>query len=468
MEYKFIDVLSKYKEMHRNDANRWIHTASLILSWVFIYFGIVEDPLYFIGVPISYSLAFFGHAIFEKNEPTFVMFIKKNGFSFKSFFFMVIVEEISLFIIMLEQFGILDGSRNRGVTKSKQNTKFFKRIKIELFCLLSLARMRTGFPSAFAFILSWLLANSSIGFMESVTNQPIIFHLGLVICYLYGVVVNLGNTVSDLWEDKVNTPHRVKIARYFGLKRVLRMNDLLSFIMVVLSFFTLNIYFVLVVLLGSWLMNQYNFKPFQFKRRTFLSLVSFAGGVYGPFILAYVLSNKSTFVAPSTQYIWLFILLSIWYALFGTAKNVQDYDGDKEAGIVTSATLFRSKEGAVVFVGVVLVLSLLLFLIPIFLNVLPLSFLYIELWLLFVIPVQVLNYRYRNMPATLKKIQSVFFLYPILFMPSIMLLLEESAMVVIYISSLILLLYLSEMLRLDARNVNCYKKLAKYTNNHSL
>jgi len=334
---------------------------------------------------------------------------------------------------------------------------------IDLFCVLSLARMRTGFPSAFAFSLSWMLSGVKEGFYESLTHQRFDFFLGLLISYLYGVVVNLGNTVSDLREDRVNTPHRVKVARFFGIKRVLRMNDILSFIMIALSLLSRNVFFIGAVMLGSWLMNQYNFRPFQFKRKTFLSLFSFAGGVYGPFLLAYFLSNPGSIMAPSLQMLWLFILLTVWYGFFGTAKNVQDYDGDKASGIRTTATLFSSKENAVRFVGIVLVASLMLFVIPVLAGVLPLHFLYLQLWLLFVIPVQILNYRNRNNPAALKKIQSKFFLYPILFMPSIMLVMNLSWFTAAFIGLLLLLLFLFEKMNLDARNMNCYKRLMRLT-----
>jgi len=94
-------------EMHQNEANRWVHVLGFLVSWVFVGIGIMHHPMYFIGVPISYSLAFFGHLLFERNEPTFVMYMKNNKFSVRMFLFLVLVEEISILLITLEQFSIV-------------------------------------------------------------------------------------------------------------------------------------------------------------------------------------------------------------------------------------------------------------------------------------------------------------------------------------------------------------------------
>lgn len=287
-----------------------------------------------------------------------------------------------------------------------------------------------------------------------------LFAVGLLLSYLSGTVVNLGNTVSDIREDKVNLPHRVKIARFFGLRRLLRVNNTMSYLMILLSCVTLNLAFSLFMVLAVWLMNQYSFPPLRLKRHPILSLANFSCAVSFPFGFAYLLQTKGL-VAPTMEWVWLCLLCTLFFGLFGTAKNLQDYDGDKAAGIRTTATMFRTKQAAVLFVAACITSTPLLFIIPILLGTFPAAMWFVPLWSLFICPVLLLKYKFRDNPDMLKTVQSIFFLYPMLFLASIGLLLFPSLTMLGTIVLHACALALFERLGLDARKPRSYQLLLR-------
>ncbi|PWK13857.1 UbiA family prenyltransferase [Tumebacillus permanentifrigoris] len=331
---------------------------------------------------------------------------------------------------------------------------------VRLYCLLSLSRLRTGFPSALSFVVGWMGTNTASPFHSSILAHPFLFALGWLLSFFSGTVVNLGNTVSDLREDKVNLPHRVKIARIYGLRRLLRVNNWMSLLMIVLACLTLNLAFSLFMILAVWLMNQYSFPPCRFKRHPFLSLINFSCAISFPFGYAYLMQTGGS-VAPSNEWIWLCLLCTIFFGLFGTAKNLQDYDGDKAAGIRTTATMFRTKKAAVLFVAVCITSTPLLFILPILLGAFPPTVWIVPLWSVFICPMMMLKYKHRHNPAMLKTAQSIFFLYPVFFMASLGLILDPSWTMFCAIGVHACAFLLFERLGLDARMPRSYRNVMR-------
>nr|WP_283809078.1 UbiA family prenyltransferase [Tumebacillus amylolyticus] len=286
------------------------------------------------------------------------------------------------------------------------------------------------------------------------------FFLGLFLSFLTGTVVNLGNTVTDIREDKVNLPHRVQIARLYGLRRLLVVNHDMSFLMILLAFLTFKVTFFLVMIVAVWLMNQYSFPPLRLKRHPFLSLLNFSCAISFPFSFGFLLQTDGT-VWPPAQWTWLCVLCTLFFGLFGTAKNLQDYDGDKAAGIRTTATMFATKKAAVFFIAACITTTPLLFIFPILWGSFPVQMGIVPLWSLIICPIMALNYKFRHNPEMLKTLQSVFFLYPILFLGSLCLITYSSLTMAGVVFLHLCLLVLVERLGLDARKPSTYRTLQR-------
>ncbi|KEO82085.1 hypothetical protein EL26_17400 [Tumebacillus flagellatus] len=331
-----------------------------------------------------------------------------------------------------------------------------------MYCLLALARLRTGFPGALAFLIGWQATHPEERFHHSLVHHPVWFATGSLLSFLSGTVVNLGNTVTDIREDKVNLPHRVQIARFYGLRRLWAANTVMSVLMILLGALTWNLAFFLITILAVWLMNQYSFPPLRLKRHPFLSLVNFSCAVSFPFGFALLLQTGGR-VWPNSEWTSLCLLCTIFFGLFGTAKNLQDYDGDKAAGIRTTATMFSTKKAAVLFVVICITSTPLFFFIPFFLGLFDPQVGLIPLWSLFICPILVLMFKHRDDPNTLKTLQSIFFMYPIFFLASLCLLLFPSVTMAVAVTIHLCLLGLVERLGLDARNPNAYRTLQRLT-----
>jgi 4-hydroxybenzoate polyprenyltransferase len=111
--------------------------------------------------------------------------------------------------------------------------------------------------------------------------------------------------------------------------------------------------------------HEYSFGPLRAKRRPILGLLVFAQVVAFPFWIASLTEpGAQSFhvaldwiggehLAPSVElevkrFLLMLAFVSLWFFAKGALKNVPDYDGDRAAGLRTSATLFPTRRHAAV------------------------------------------------------------------------------------------------------------------------
>jgi 4-hydroxybenzoate polyprenyltransferase len=224
---------------------------------------------------------------------------------------------------------------------------------------VKLARPRTWAFIILAFLISWALTGSSFS---------IKFVIGVVIFVLWIASVNIINAYTDLEEDKINLPQRVKMIEQVGIEKLPYMVLGISVICLLLSLLLGLVFFVICVI-AVFDGLAYSLKPLRFKANPVLSLISFSGAVIFPLLGAWVIT-RDIFSIPL-----LFVLLGYFFLVYGTIKNLPDYDGDREAGLKTTATVFSTRKKAVVVATFLLISPYVLLVTLLSLNVLDYKFL---------------------------------------------------------------------------------------------
>jgi 4-hydroxybenzoate polyprenyltransferase len=225
--------------------------------------------------------------------------------------------------------------------------------------LLCLGRPRTCVPGTIAYAL---------GFSYTGTEPRWTFVLGALLSFLVSFSANLHNALSDVREDALNLPGRAHLIASFGATA-------LRIFLIVLSLFM----FLGASLISSWFLlamaaaiiglHQYSFPPMRAKANPVLGLLIFAQAVGFPFIFglgtapdAALATFYASFIDPvlhgrlpviwsaldQNPYAGMFVFLVIWFIAKGFVKNVPDYEGDRGAALVTSATIFATYRFAAV------------------------------------------------------------------------------------------------------------------------
>jgi 4-hydroxybenzoate polyprenyltransferase len=204
--------------------------------------------------------------------------------------------------------------------------------------VLRLSRPRTWTFAASSFILGYTLAGGSSLFQIA---------LGLAVAGLVTAATNVVNAFADRKEDAVNQPSRV-----FWVDQIGRHGTIVSiFILYALAFtasLLLGPLFMIVLAVGVFNSVSYSIRPFRFKSRPLLSLVSFSGAVGLAFLSGVSIVGSISLLNP------VFLLVTYFMLTYGTVKNLPDYFGDKKAGTRTTATVFRSIIDAVRFSTILL------------------------------------------------------------------------------------------------------------------
>ena len=197
--------------------------------------------------------------------------------------------------------------------------------------LLKLARPRTWIFIILSFTIGWLLTGSILS---------INFFIGLIVYILLVANVNLVNVYTDIEEDRINLPHRIKMIERVGLKKLVYSFTILYAIATLLAL-TLPFWFFVVYLIAFFDTVSYSLEPLRFKKRPILSLITFSGAVFFPLIGGWTLTNDIFSISA------LIFFLGYWFLTYGTIKNLPDFKGDKIAGLRTSATVFSTRRKAV-------------------------------------------------------------------------------------------------------------------------
>ncbi|MFC5744334.1 UbiA family prenyltransferase [Actinomadura rugatobispora] len=202
--------------------------------------------------------------------------------------------------------------------------------------LVALGRPRTCVPGLVAYALGLGYAPAPVPPGHAV--------LGAVLALLVGFSANLHNTYTDVEEDSRNLPGRMWMLYRLGLRR-------LAWTLAGLNAFMAGaavVYgpgFVVFMVIGLIGLHQYSFRPLRLKARPLLGLYVFAQAVAGPFLIGWFIGQGGMRALPGP--VWgMFGFLCAWFVAKGLVKNVPDFDGDRAAGLRTSATLFPSRAAA--------------------------------------------------------------------------------------------------------------------------
>ncbi|HLL37832.1 MAG TPA: UbiA family prenyltransferase [Streptomyces sp.] len=201
--------------------------------------------------------------------------------------------------------------------------------------LLMLGRPRTCVPGLLAFSLGWTVAGPAFDGR---------YVLGLVLTLAYGLLANLYNAHTDLEEDSRNLPGRVWLLLRAGDRRVVAAGHLLSLTILATAPLYGADYLVAAVLalIGA---HQYSYPPLRLKARPVAGLFAFSLAVIGPFALGYC-AGPHDGRAPGGEVWALAAFLTVWFVAKGMVKNLPDHDGDRAAGLRTSATVFPDRAAA--------------------------------------------------------------------------------------------------------------------------
>ncbi|WP_405900448.1 UbiA family prenyltransferase [Streptomyces sp. NBC_00727] len=195
-----------------------------------------------------------------------------------------------------------------------------------------LGRPRTCVPGNLAFVLGWTAAGGTVSAG---------FFLGMFMSFGFGLVANLYNAYTDLAEDSRNLPGRVWLVLRLGHRRTAWIGHAASGVLLVLALPYGGVSMLplaLFLLVGA---HQYSFRPLRLKDGPVVGLLAFSLAVFGPFLLGF--AGVPDGRGPGWA---LFAFLVVWFVAKGMMKNLPDFEGDREAGLRTSATVFASRARA--------------------------------------------------------------------------------------------------------------------------
>jgi len=223
--------------------------------------------------------------------------------------------------------------------------------------LVMLGRPRTCLPGLLAYVL---------GVSYTAGAPPGRMVLGALLAACIALSANLHNTATDLYEDSRNLPGRVLLLAKLGYRPLLSFCKALGLAML-LGAAMLGWTFAVFMALAVVGMHQYSAPPVRSKGRPVLGLWVFAQAVVFPFLFGWSTAPGdmlATFLGacvaplrghapPPGEALWpcwrvlgMWLFLTLWFMAKGAFKNVPDFDGDKAAGVRTSATLCRSRRAA--------------------------------------------------------------------------------------------------------------------------
>ncbi len=225
--------------------------------------------------------------------------------------------------------------------------------------LVMLARPRTCLPGLLAYALG-------ISYTGAAPSGRMV--LGAALALSVGLSANLHNTATDLYEDSRNLPGRVLLLAKLGYRPLVYFCRVLGVLML-LGGALLGWHFAVFMALAVVGLHQYSAPPVRSKGRPILGLWVFAQAVVFPFLFGWTtepgnmlptlitalvapLRGHASLPAevtwPSWRYLGMGSFLTLWFMAKGAFKNVPDFDGDRAAGVRTSATQCSTRRTAAV------------------------------------------------------------------------------------------------------------------------
>ncbi len=226
--------------------------------------------------------------------------------------------------------------------------------------------------------------------------------LGAFLSFAVSFAANLHNTATDLEEDTKNLPGRVLLIAKLGHRPLLILSSFLSAFMMA-SGIALGVHFSIFMALALIGLHQYSAPPVRSKGRPVLGLWVFAQAVVFPFLFGWCTEPGhmlgtlfASILAPFTgaapppeadatrsfRYLAMWAFLTVWFMAKGLVKNVPDFAGDRDAGVRSSATAFRSQRSAAIFAVWATIAAYLTLAIPVALGLESRRLLLALVWLL--------------------------------------------------------------------------------------
>ncbi|MEI7031234.1 UbiA family prenyltransferase [Streptomyces pratensis] len=199
-----------------------------------------------------------------------------------------------------------------------------------------LGRPRTCVPGTLAFALGWTAAGG--GLTPS-------FLLGMFMTLVYGLMANLYNAYTDLAEDSRNLPGRVWLVLRIGHRRTAWIGHGATGVLIALTLPYGGVPLLPLMLLLLVGAHQYSFRPLRLKDGPVVGLLAFSLAVFGPFLLGALGAPEGQRGLNGAGWA-LFGFLVVWFVAKGMVKNLPDFEGDRSAGLRTSATAFRTRASA--------------------------------------------------------------------------------------------------------------------------
>ncbi len=224
--------------------------------------------------------------------------------------------------------------------------------------VITLGRPRTCVPGLVAYAL---------GYSYTAGGASWRVVLGALLALSIGFSANLHNTATDVHEDSRNLPGRVFLLAQLGYRELISACRVIGGFMLIGSL-ALGWHFAVFMALAVAGLHQYSAPPIRSKGRPLLGLWVFSQAVVFPFLFGWttepgaMLSTLVRFLTSSVvgtppaaalthqslRYLGMWFFLTLWFMAKGTFKNVPDFDGDRAAGVGTSATVFGSRRTAAI------------------------------------------------------------------------------------------------------------------------
>jgi 4-hydroxybenzoate polyprenyltransferase len=308
--------------------------------------------------------------------------------------------------------------------------------------LWQLARPRTCLVGMLSFGMAVLLVGTPWSWRVAI---------GALVSFLVPAVANLHNAYTDLDEDQRNLPGRVRLVETAG-PRLLRAVVYGALAVIFILCVSLHLVAGILAVVGGLLLLSYSAPPIRAKARPVLGLVVFSLVVTVPFIAGMLVTDHWWTISDPLRSgaVWFAAYLFVWFAAKGMVKNIPDYQGDRLAGLRTSATIMPSLSSAAVAAFLATGAVYLLFPVVVLLSGAPPLLLLSSVW----IPIAIGNaFRLTRseLPSVLNEVLKWDMLISVGFLATNMLAISIDPPVLLYVGLAVAILAVADLIGADSR-----------------
>lgn len=202
--------------------------------------------------------------------------------------------------------------------------------------LWQLSRPRTCLVGVLAF---------SFGFENTGASWHPDLWAGYLATFLISAVANVHNSYTDYAEDALNLPGRARLVSRLGIPTA-RAFVACGLVAIALLAWLIDWRLLVVALITNPLILSYSAHPVRAKARPFLGLLIFSMVVSVPYLYGALAAEAHGAAFSWRRSLGWMVFLTILFFAKGLVKNVPDYEGDKTAGLRTSATVLPTRDAA--------------------------------------------------------------------------------------------------------------------------